>query len=50
MLLRKFALFEVLYCSLYFRTPVPGMETHIPVIFLDLNGKLGGTFGRLLSE
>ncbi|NXT73320.1 KI13B protein, partial [Zapornia atra] len=21
-------------------TPVPGMETHIPVIFLDLNGKL----------
>ena len=29
-------------CSLCFRTPVPGMETHIPVIFLDLNGKSAG--------
>uniref|UniRef100_A0A8C4W2D4 Kinesin family member 13B n=1 Tax=Gopherus evgoodei TaxID=1825980 RepID=A0A8C4W2D4_9SAUR len=24
-------------------TPVPGMETHIPVVFLDLNGKRGQT-------
>lgn len=36
------AVSQVLYitCSSCFRTPVPGMETHIPVIFLDLNGKL----------
>lgn len=29
----------LLACRFPHRVPVPGMETHIPVLFLDLNGK-----------
>uniref|UniRef100_A0A803SR42 Kinesin motor domain-containing protein n=1 Tax=Anolis carolinensis TaxID=28377 RepID=A0A803SR42_ANOCA len=31
-------------------TPVPGMETHIPVLFLDLNGKINLFLNRTLVK
>lgn len=32
-----------------FRIPPPGMETHIPVLFLDLNGKFEPDVPRLIT-
>lgn len=44
------------YCDIYFfnivikfRIPPPGMETHIPVLFLDLNGKWTPDFLWLIT-
>jgi hypothetical protein len=46
----ELAVFEVPFCPSFFRTPVPGMETHIPVIFLDLNGTLEGLSEKLMTK
>lgn len=45
----KYQLFRFFLLLLLCRVPVPGMETHVPVLFLDLSGTLFAAKTRFLS-